>query len=269
MTSQDRKPALLPLPALLFLPLTLVPLPCLSQDESAISQKMTLGLFSSRGDYGASERTDIHYIPLSYELARFPWIVSLTVPWLALQGPGDVFLEAGNIGRPGSSPQDSISEAGQGDVIVTGTYQMDPLFNGFAFLDLSVQLKVPTADETRDLGTGEVDVSYQMDLYKTVDSTTLFTTLGYRRRGRTSLYDLENSLYFSLGGMRQVSTNTNLGLLYDYREAASSSAYESHELMPFISWDRGQGWNYMLYAIFGFTPGSADQALGAQISYSW
>lgn len=239
-----------------------------AQDGPDYARKVTLGLYNSQGDYGAVEETDITYLPLSFEVARFPWIVSVTVPYISLDGPGDVFLEAGNIGRPGAN-QTILSERGAGDVILNATYQLDPILNDFAFLDLGVQVKVPTADETRDLGTGETDISYQADLYKTFGNTTVFTTLGYRYRGKTALYDLEDSAYFSFGGIRQMSETTNLGLLYDYREAASSSAYETHELMPFVSWEGNSGWGYMVYTIIGFTSSSADKAIGAQISYSW
>ena len=246
----------------------LAPAPSLAQDDS-ITRKLTLGGYFSRGDYGALQDTDLLYLPLSFELARFPWVVSVTVPWLSLDGPGDVFLEAGNIGRPRPGDNPLISEDGLGDVVISGTWQSDALFGGAVYLDLSLQAKLPTADETRDLGTGERDYSVQADLYRNLGATTVFTTLGYRHRGRTPLYDLEDSAYFSLGAMHPLGETASLGLLYDFRERASSSAFESHELMPFVSWTPDEHWNLMFYTIFGFTDSSADRAAGFQLSYTW
>lgn len=242
--------------------------PALAQNDT-LSRKLTLGGYFSRGDYGAAEDTDILYVPVSFELARFPWVVSVTVPWLSLDGPGDVFLEAGNIGRPRPGANPLVSEDGLGDVVISGTWQSEALFGGAVYLDLSLQAKLPTADEDRDLGTGEPDYSVQADLYRNLGDTTLFTTLGYRHRGRTPLYDLEDSAYFSLGAMHPLGEATNLGLLYDFRERASSNAFESHELMPFVSWTPDEHWNLMLYTIVGFTDSSADRAAGFQLSYTW
>src|SRR5690606_5927353 len=109
----------------------------------------------------------------------------------------------------------------------------------------------------------------QLDLYKSLGATTLFSTLGYRHRGRTPLYDLRDSLFLSLGLMRTLNERSSLGLLYDYREAASESSAESHELMPFYAWSPARQWNLMVYTILGFTPSSADETLGLQVSYSW
>lgn len=266
MELRSLTPALLPILALV----AAAP-PASAQDSfpGSLTHKLTLGAYYGEGDYGAGRDTRIHYLPLSYEVASFPWIASISVPYLGLQGPGDVFLEAGNVGRPGVGANPDISEDGLGDVLLTGTYQFESLLGSFAFVDFSLQVKLPTADESRDLGTGERDVSAQFDIYKAVGEWTLFSTLGYRHRGRTPLYELQDSAYVSLGAMRRLNDSGNLGLLYDFREAASPHAFETHELMPFYSWTPGRRWNLMVYTIVGFTASSADETLGFQLSYTW
>lgn len=202
-----------------------------------LQHKLTLGAFFSAGDYGGEDDTSIRYLPLSYEVARFPWILSLTVPYLTLEGPGDVFLEAGSVA---GSTAPSIDSKGLGDLLLSGTWQLDPL-PGNLFVDLGLQLKLPTADAGRGLGTGESDLSLQVDLYRSFGGLTGFATLGYRQRGRTPLYDLRDSAFGSLGVLRPWGSNGRLGLLYDYRDAASSHSHESHELMPFYAWEPGGG----------------------------
>jgi len=246
-----------------------LPLASDAQEPSpTTTHKFTLGTYFSSGDYGADKDTDIDYYPFSYEIARFPWVLSVTVPYLSLSGPGDVFLETGNIGRGREGANSLIDEQGLGDVFLTGTYQMNPIFNGWVFVDVSVQAKLPTADETRDLGTGETDYGLQLDFYTTLGRNTWFSSLGYRRRGKTPLYDLEDSPFASIGMMRQYGENTYLGLLYDYRDRASSNSFESHELMPFVSWNFAERWNMMVYTIVGFTDSSAERTAGFQVSYT-
>jgi len=240
--------------------------PSLPQEPTALTHKFTLGSYFSSGDYGANQNTDIAYFPVSYEVARFPWVLSVTVPYLQLEGPADIFLETGNIGR---APLNRlVDEGGMGDVFVTGTYQMEPILNGWVYLDFSLQAKLPTADETRDLGTGETDYGVQLDFYTTLGRNTWFASSGYRKRGRTPLYDLEDSLFGTAGLMRLYGEKTYLGLTYDYREKASSNSFDSHEVMPFVSHNVNERWNLMAYTIVGFTNSSADHTIGLQFSYT-
>jgi len=236
--------------------------------EASKGHKFTLGSYFSQGDYGSTEETDITYFPVSYEVTTFPWVLSVTIPYLALQGPGDVFFETGNIGSGREDQSEFVDEHGIGDVFLSATYQLPPVLDDRLFVDFTLQAKLPSADEGRDLGTGELDFGYQVDFYTTLERNTYFSTLGYRQRGKTPLFDLENSLYASVGLMRQYGEKTYLGLVYDYRERASSNAFESHEIMPFISYNPGKQWNFMLYSIVGFTASSADQTIGLQASYT-
>ena len=242
--------------------------PALGQESVVNSHKFTLGSYYSSGEYGGEQDTSIAYFPLSYEFARFPWVLSFTVPYLALRGPGDVFLETGNIGRGSAGANEFINEKDLADAILSATYQFPPVMNDWVFIDLTVQAKLPTANEKKDLGTGEADFSYQLDFYSTLEENTYFSTFGYRQRGTTPLFDLKDSLYVSLGYMRQLAENTTLGLIYDYREEASSNSFESHEVMPFLSYNLGKQWNLMVYSLFGFTNSSADRTVGLQMSYT-
>jgi hypothetical protein len=240
----------------------------IAQGENPVIHKISLGSYHSAGDYGTDPETKILYLPVSYEIARFPWIASVTVPYMELEGPGDVFLEAGDIGRDRTGPSSLIHEDGLGDISLKAAYQFQPILNNFAFVDLSLLWKIPTADEQKDLGTGENDIGVQLDFYNTVGQTTWFSTFGYRFRGKTPLYDLRDSGYFSLGGMRRVNEEVNFGLIYDYRQPAALNSYETHELMPFISWASGERMSFMIYTIFGATEASADRTLGLQLTYT-
>ena len=244
------------------------PLLLQAQEADAITQKISLGSHFSSGKYGAEDETDIFFFPVSYELAKFPWVLNLTASYLGIKGPSDVFLETGNIGRGRVGTNEMIDEKGVGDLVIAGGYQSPPIFNGWVFVDLTVQAKIPTADETRDLGTGETDYGFQLDFYTTLDRNTWLSTFGYRNRGKTPLYDLENSSFASLGYMRQYGERMYAGLIYDYRERASSNSFESHEVMPFVSYNVTDKLSLMAYTVAGFTDSSADRTFGLQLSYT-
>lgn len=238
-----------------------------AQEDAVASHKFTLGTYYSTGTYGGEESTDIFYLPLSYEISHFPWVLSVTLPYLQLQGPGDVFLDTGNVGRDPGAATDMIDAGGLGDAFVSASYQFPAIFND-VFVDLSLQAKLPTADEKQDLGTGKLDYGPQLDFYSTRGRNTYFSTLGYRFRGKTPLYDLKDSAFASVGLMRQFGEKTWLGLAYDYREKASTNSFATHEVMPFVSYNLDDSWNLMVYTIAGFTDSSADRTVGLQLSFT-
>ena len=244
-----------------------------------ISQNIALGAWYSRGDYGQDADTSIYYYPISYDLSVKNWRFKLTVPHLEISGSGNVLVNIGGISRvdfeTDLSADERVSAKGIGDTTVSASYQFAPFFEGTLFMDLTAEVKIPTADENKGLGTGKTDYALQLDLYQVVGQSTVFSTLGYRKREQSLLFeDLQDSWFVSLGITRPLASEWlsgqwSYGLLYDYRERAALYSTETHELMPFISWIPAQNWTLMTYVVKGFTHDSAEKAVGTQLSYRW
>lgn len=248
-----------------------------------ISQNIALGAYYSRGDYDQAADTSIYYYPVSYDLSVDSWRFKITVPHLKVSGSGSVLVNIGGIGRGDFETDfrtdERFTAKGIGDITVSASYQFAPLFKGAPFMDITAEVKIPTADENKNLGTGKTDYALQLDLYQVFEQSTVFSTLGYRKREQSLLFeDLQDSLFVSLGITRplagdwlkkHLSGQWSYGLLYDYREPASLYSKETHELMPFISWTPAHNWTVMTYAVKGFTRDSADKAVGTQLSYRW
>lgn len=245
----------------------------LAAQESDASHTLSIGGYLSRGEYGLDRDTDIVYLPVSYEYARFPWRAGVTVPWLSIEGPGGVFPQTGSVrprrrgGRP--PPPEISSESGLGDVTLSLAYQPASMLAGLAYMELGLHAKLPSADEERGLGTGETDYSAQLDVFRTLDRTTWYSTLGYTARGRTPLYNLKDSLYFSLGVMREFTGTVSAGLRFDYSEAASEDVEAIREFMPFVSWSFSERTSLMLYTVLGTTDSSPDRTAGLQLNWSF
>src|SRR5690606_34061936 len=198
---------------------------------------LSLGSYYSHGDYGMDADTSIYYFPLSYDYTLERWRFKITVPHIQIAGPGNVLVNVGSLGRGGEFFDDSdrVSADGTGDTLLSATYQFDPLSARAPFIDVTVEIKVPTADEEKGLGTGETDYGIQLDLYQMAGQTTLFSTMGYRKRGRSTLFpDMKDSYYVSLGMMRpfsqaqtqRVPGQFSYGVIYDFRQAAAGQAQE-------------------------------------------
>ena len=233
----------------------------------AQGQAITLGGYHARGAYGEEIDTKINYLPISYEYSSGNWSWQATVSHLQVTGLGNVLVNVGGVTQAVAGTE-VTRERGPGDTVLTAIYHLDPV--GGIFMDLRLDLKLPTADEKRALGTGETDLSGQLDLSANLGSAAVFASLGYNARGKTNLYPgLRNSFFTQLGVAQPLNDSFSIGIFHDYRQAASAYSPESHELTPYFSWQFSERWSFTGLAIFGFTDASADSAMMGQLRYSW
>jgi hypothetical protein len=255
---------------------------CLASANNAIAQNppasapattahtSALGFYYSRGSYGESRDTRIRYMPVSHEIARGGWRYKATVPVLEITGPANVLVNVGSVGGVADERSGQVSAGGAGDVSFNLTYEVPAWSANAPFIDISAELKLPTADAQRSLGTGRMDAGVQVDLYQLAGPVTLFATAGFRYRRQSPFYPgLQNSVFASLGGSANLTDALQYGLIYDFRQAASVFTGETHELLPYLSWTVSPAWSVMLYTVTGFTEDSADFAAGMQLSRRW
>ncbi len=232
------------------------------------------GVDWSAGDYGRDEDTDIWYVPFtatylfdhfplgSYEWDRFE--VSLTVPYLHISGPGDFFLDGS-----GNELAETSTDSGLGDLVLRGTYLWFPRPGGrLPVVELSGRLKVPTANEDRDLGTGKTDFSLQLDLSQRFGIFTPFAGAGYRFVGTPSDSELRNSAFASVGSAMRLRPGLDVGLLYGWSEAATPDRNDSHELVSYLSFRPRPDVKLSPYAAMGLAGYTANYAFGLSIRYT-
>ncbi len=240
-----------------------------SQEFGDLKQTISAASYFSSGDYGEDSDTDILYFPVSYSANYGKWGAQVTLAHLRVNGPGNVLVNIGGVNRAVAGMQRERT-SGIGDSVVSVIYQFDPFIGNSLFMDLRLDVKLPTADESRGLGSGETDYSAQVELSKGFGSSVLFSAIGHTIRGKTDLYPgLQNSAFAQLGLAKTINSQWNIGLFYDYREAASSFSQEVHELVPYFSWQISTNCSFTGLAAVGFTNASASTAVLGQLSYSW
>ena len=153
------------------------------------------------------------------------------------------------------------SESGLGDVILragkSGVWRGQ---HGMA-VDLSASIKLPTADENKNLGSGEVDYGGFVTLRSSGEKFMASITFGYIVIGEPPATDYDNIT--TVGG--SLSTHWSQGGAYlslDHRSASTSGADEPQEV--------GVGGYYVINArhavlanaFVGMSDGSADQGWG-------
>ena len=240
-----------------------------AQNNNDIKQIISVASYFSSGSYDGDSNTEILYFPVSYSLAKGKWAALLTVPHLRVKGVGNVLVNIGGVNRAVAGT-DRESNGGIGDSTLAFTYQMDPISASSLFVDFRFDIKIPSADRDKGLGTGELDYSAQVDFSQNYGSSVLFATVGYTFRGKTDFYTgLQDSAYLQLGIARPLRSKWNIGVFYDYREPASTFSPEIHEIVPYFSWQMSDNWSFTGLAAYGFTEASAETAVLGQVSYSW
>lgn len=226
---------------------------------------LTLGIGAdySTGDYGSDTTTEIWSVPFTARHVAGDWTFKASLPWLQVSGDPNVLPGLGQIGPPLVDQQASRSTSGIGDLALAATWTV-PTGSPMG-IDLTTNAKLATADEDQGLGTGANDYGVAVDLYRAFGATTWFSGAGYTWLGDSQFIDVDSVANVNVGFSHTVG-NGNLGLVYDWRESASSGFDDRNELTAFYGLPAGQSGRFQLYALRGLSDGSPEW--GAGLAYS-
>ena len=238
-----------------------------------------VGVDYSSGDYGTATTTEILSVPFSLRYASGNWTYKASLPWVRVSGDPNVLPGVGLVvntnphgrGRGGSvsvpdpAEPESGTASGIGDLNLSATYSFNT--GGPFGIDLTGKAKIATADEDKGLGTGANDYGLALDVYRAFGATTLFGGVGYTALGDSDYVDVSGIANASVGVSHKLgATGNSVGVVYDWREAASSSFEDRSELTGFYSFGGDSPNRFQLYAIAGLSDGSPDW--GGGVSYS-
>lgn len=228
----------------------------------------TTGFDYSTGKYGQAEDTKITYIPLIGKYEQDRLTLKLTVPYIKIEGSGGVTPDSRVVGAiPTGNAR--VSESGLGDVVFGATYNALELHSQKTYIDIGAKIKLPTASESRGLGTGKVDYSVLADAYKTVGKNTLIGTVGYKVFGDPDGVNLNNVFFVSLGTSYKLDDKNSLGASVDLRERTTDSSTGLREYSVFHSHKFDNTYKLQSYLVFGDTRSSVDVGGGMMLGINW
>jgi len=169
------------------------PKPPAPSPAAAVSLEVSLTPDYTEGKYGTRHTTEILRVPLTVD-----WFVTdrldfaLTVPYLWEHGQSILALLGGRVGRApnriGLPPRGRRralfdrpqTQDGLGDVLLDGTLVLLEEKNLFPEVATLGEVKFPTADSNKGLGTGEFDETVGLDLTKGLgESWTAYVDVSY------------------------------------------------------------------------------------------
>lgn len=226
------------------------------------SSALTLasGFDYSRGDYGFPTITEVRSVPVDLGYETGPWLLRANLSYLTIKGPAAIVGD-GAAARPTAG-----SESGVGDVYVGATYRSGPVF-GEVNLESTVRVKLPTASDTRGLGTGETDYYAQLDAHRTFGTVTPFASVGYRVLGDNATYQLRDGVYASGGAHFRAGESTIITTAYNWGQRMLAGGSNTSDAMVSVTHDVDSRWRTMVYALRGFTNASPDFGAGARLTF--
>jgi hypothetical protein len=240
------------------LALILLALPFAAHAADEMGTSLSVGIERTTGDYGQPSDTTITYIPVTAKLGGQPWQFALTVPWIRVEGPGNVVRGVGAIRGAGGRR----TESGLGDVIASATRYLGQTAGGTAF-DLTGKVKLGTASASRGLGTGEHDFHAQFDAYTRAGEFTPFATAGYKILGDPPGIELRNVFYASLGASRRLDEARSAGLMWSGQQKTTAGGDAQSEITAFYTRRFSGAWKAQFYGLVGLADGSPDYGAGA------
>ncbi len=229
---------------------------------------ISVGTEFSSGKYGGDRRVEDFYVPVKGWYRGDGYTLRLTVPYLSVTAPdGTLVVGPGGELVPGDGPD--ITERGLGDVVLGLTvYDVWSTTDGSLALDVGGQVKFGTADETRFLGTGETDFTFQADLVKYLRGFTGLLSAGYVVRGDPDDFDLDNGFIAALGGLFGPAAGTRFGAFIEYQQAAYRFNDDRVEIAGVLGWPLGKS-QVQLSTSAGLTDSAPDWTVGLTFYPRW
>ena len=221
------------------------------------------------GKYGTPDRTNSVYIPFTLKRYYPDGDLSVTVPYLRQSSTGQVTWVGGKPVRVGKAPPAAAasSESGLGDIMLRGTYMLKRESDGAFDLGLAGRIKLPTADEDKGLGTGEMDGGAGLEFAKEITAGwTLLADVYYTVIGEPEGVEFNDQTAMDIGFYRPLREDLGLTVLYEAQSAISDGGTDPRSLSGTLSYGAAAGLQFTGGLTVGLSDGSPDAGLSAGFS---
>ncbi|OGI50019.1 MAG: hypothetical protein A3E57_05605 [Candidatus Muproteobacteria bacterium RIFCSPHIGHO2_12_FULL_60_33] len=228
-----------------------------AQAATAGETSVGLGAEYTSGDYGTSSKTKMWYFPVTLRYETDRYMMALTVPYVVVEGTGNVVATGSAHGLPRTTTPVSRTESGLGDIELAASRVIARTETGWR-VGLGGLIKLGTADEQDNLSTGEDDVAVPLEAQRTYGNNTLFGTAGYKILGDPPGIDYDDVFYGSVGISHRLDETRAVGVELYGQQAPLPGADGKSELTLFLSGKPGVKTRLTGYLMAGFADGSPD-----------
>ena len=249
----------------------------------------------STGTYGTDTRTTLIYAPLSVRRLFRNGDISVTVPWVTIHSTGAVRLvgdrpnRTSNSGRgsSGSSGSGSGSEnvtkdkgadddplpsattdMGLGDVIIRGRYYVVDEGDYVPLVAVTGRIKLPTASESRGLGTGKFDEGIGLEVSKGIGLDWLiFVDGGYTFIGKPEGTNFRDQWWYDIGLGYYVTDRWLMSVYYEEYRSIIPGLDNPRDVYVSSMYKLSAAWRITASALVGLSDGAPDFGGTIGVSY--
>ncbi len=236
--------------------------------------ELKVGATYDQGDFGTSDTTRTLFLPVTFKYLGERFDLGVTPSFAVVDTVGGVTLLDGKPTRTKktvTTPR-RVTDAGPGDTLVKGRYYLldDPgLPSPVPALTPFFKVKIPTADEDRNLGTGKTDYGFGLEVDKQVGRFFLFGSASYTVIGSPAGEDLRNQPAASAGVGFQLTNALTVSALLDWRRAVVSGKDDPTELGGILTYKLTRTLSLSPSVFVGLTNGSPDFGVGFELAYKF
>lgn len=224
--------------------------------------QINTGIDYSSGDYGDVEDTDYLSVPVGIKYQADRFYVKAAISYVHAEGPSGVIPgEGGGTSTPGGA---TTSRSGLGDLWLTAGYSL-PIAETTWF-DFVGKAKLPTASESKFLGTGSTDFTAQGELLRSFGDVSIAAYGGRRFNGKSDILALRD-VWLAGGGIYFGANDLTIGLDYDWREGATLTSPDVSEATASLTYKLNDKLRLQGYGYTGFADGSPDLGGGVQLLF--
>ena len=227
----------------------------------------------SSGNYGTGNNTSIVYVPFSMQRLFADGDVSLIIPFVSVTGDGSVTLLSGVPNR--QTPLGTIrgtrqTEMGLGDLVLRGRYYVMDEQGWRPTIALTGRVKLPTADESRGLGTGRFDEGMGVEISRSLSKQwTLFLDASYTFIGKPSGLDLRNQWYYGVGTGYALTDVWTLSAFYEQYRAVIQGNQNPQDVLVVLNYGWSPRIGLVAFTQIGLSDGAPAYALSVGVSYKY
>ena len=233
----------------------------------AVEYTFNTGYDYSKGNYGLPLATEIITLPLSLACTSGQTTWELSMPYMRIDGPGDVIPGIGRLS--GRLVLVKTTNRGLGDITLGVKRNFAPPADQPWSWTFGAEVKFGTASVAKSLGTGEDDFATHVDFMYTAGAFTSFATLGYRWLGNPDGAGLRDYLYGTVGLSWACAEQTSLSLLVDLAQKNSAGGDSAANFTLAVGQMFDERWSGQAYYVRGTTDATADHGMGVSLSYNF
>jgi hypothetical protein len=226
--------------------------------------QIKFGASYDQGDFGSTEASKVFFTPITFRYLGERFDFSVTPSFALVESAGGLRLIEGVATPTGETGAFRDTASGAGDTVVRARFFL--LQSATSGISPFVRVKIPTARDDLELGTGRADYGFGVEIDRQVGSVLLFGDAGYTLIGKPTGLDLRNRVSASFGAGHRLSDSLVLSGLLDWRRSLIGGS-DPTELVGVLTYGISPTVSVSPNVYTGLTDSSPDFGVGIEFSF--